>query len=108
MKKIILLISITILSTTAKSENIQELLNTKKCIFNNDNFTYQSFGIAGVFYKIGNDLNDFNQSIKNQYNLGFTQGSIVNIQLPIDIKNTITTTDDKIQYYQLCYKLEKI
>ena len=107
MKKIIFMIMI-LLSTTAKSENINELLNNKKCVFNETNFTFQIFGSNGVFYKTGEDLLSFNETIKSNYNLGFTRGNVVNIQMPEEIKNQISQSDDRIQYYQLCYKLEKI
>lgn len=107
MKKIIFMI-IILLSTTAKSENINELLNNKKCVFNENNFTFQIFGSNGVFYKVGEDLSSFNETIKANYNLGFTRGNIVNIEMPEEIKSQISQADDKIQYYQLCYKLEKI
>ena len=75
-----------LVSNFANAENIEALQKTKKCVFNTENLTFQ-----------------------NQYNLGFSQGSIVNIQMPPDFTNTeISTTDDKIQYYKLCYFLEKI
>ena len=98
-----------LVSNFANAENIEALQKTKKCVFNTENLTFQKFGVGGVFYRVGDDLLDFNETIKNQYNLGFSQGSIVNIQMPPDFTNTeISTTDDKIQYYKLCYFLEKI
>lgn len=109
MKKIILIIMFFSCSSLLASEDIYALQKTKKCVFNTENLTFQKFGVSGVFYRVGDDLLNFNETVKNQYNLGFSQGNIINIQMPVNLKKSdISTTDEKIQYYQLCYFLEKI
>lgn len=126
MKKIILILCF-IVSTTAQSTefNIDNLLINKECISNEYNYTFKINNSDLVGYKIGSELKAFNDSIKKQYNMGYIWGQSVNINFSDlnnsnsvnysanNTNNTDTTTvilndNDDIQYYQLCYFLQKI
>lgn len=110
INKFNLSILIMIISTNINAaENIADILNKKKCVFTPTSHTFQYFNSNKVHFVISDEILAFNRANSKNYNIGYSQGSLSNIDLNIyKNNNEIGTTDQKRQVYFLCYEATKI